>query len=89
MSAYMGILVIRVMTAVVGHGRGGSVGGTTPVGQPQFQKLLAPSISWERAAGAVVFLLALGLVSAVLSTLAWTGSRRNHDIRSVGGGGAH
>lgn len=66
--------------------RGGSVGSTATGtdSQAALASWLHPAVPWTFVIGAIVAVAALGLLSAAFSALSWSGSRKNHDLRSVG-----
>jgi hypothetical protein len=66
--------------------RGGPIGGPTTRDQAALQSWLNPTVPWALV---VTVLVTLALASAALSMLAWSGTRRNHDLRSIGKGPHH
>ncbi len=80
MDALTGSLLTRIGLALPAGRRGGPVGGNRTGDQVAFEKMFHPQVPWALL---ITLLVTLALVSAMVSMLAWSASRRHHDIRSL------
>jgi hypothetical protein len=81
--ALSGFFLVGIGSVLPAGRRGGPVGGSPTSNQAALQSWLNPTVPWALV---VTVLVTLALASAALSMLAWSGSRRNHDLRSIGKG---